>query len=82
MFWVLAEHLAPEPIQPDGQYVRSHNVGTQSRLTPARVARQIGGYRESERHCCKKANSVYFVYNNMCVDVFARGRGGYIAGLI
>lgn len=62
MFRVLAEHLAPEPIQPDGQYVCSNNVCTQSRPAPARVAIQIGGQRESElRRRCKNKISVYFV---------------------
>lgn len=73
MFWVLAEHLAPEPIQPDGQYGGSDNVATQSRLAPARVAIQIAGQRELEPHCCKKnLISVYFVYKNSCVRAFAR----------
>lgn len=88
MFWVLAEHLAPEPIQPDGQYVCSDNVGTQSRLAPARVAVQIGGQRESELHRGKKILiSVHFVYENTCVRVCVRvrvggGGGADIAGSI
>lgn len=71
---VLAEHLAPAPIQPDGQYVCSNNVCTQSRPAPARAAIQIDGQRESElRRRCKNLISVYFVYESVCVCV----GGGY-----
>lgn len=62
MFRVLAEHLAAAPIQPDGQYVCSNNVCTQSRPAPARAAIQIDGQRETElRRRCKNLISVYFV---------------------
>lgn len=35
MFWVHAKHLASKPIHPDGQYVCSDNVCTQSILVTA-----------------------------------------------
>lgn len=75
MFRVLAEHLAPEPIQPDGQYVCVQTLLEQSRPAPARAAIQIDGQRESElRRRCKNLISVYFVYES--------GEGGGIAGSI
>lgn len=78
MFWVLAEHLAPEPIQPDGQYVCSDNVATQSRLAPAPVAIQIAGQRESElRCCCKKLNFWLFCVGEfVCAYVCTCAVGG------
>lgn len=56
MFWVLAEHLASEPIHPAGQYVCSYNVCTQSTLVTACLSCQIQitGQRESELLCASK----------------------------
>lgn len=76
---VLAEHLAPEPIQPDGQYVCSDNVGTQSRLAPARVAVQIGDQRESSfTVVVKKKGKTNFClfcgWEYVCLHVCGGGR--------